>query len=97
MTHSQDGKAATKMNSNNPGIILRAANERPLLWVSSWSRMPYSPTRSPGHIDWLSLVCGRRHRQIFRSCILMPPSKIERHDSSLDQPLEPVKGRSLTG
>src|SRR5258708_15731394 len=65
ITHLE-GQAAARSHAFHPGSILRAANERPLLWVSSWSRMPYSLTRSPGHMDWLSLVCGRRHRQIFR-------------------------------
>src|SRR6266849_6182223 len=28
--------------------------------------MPYGLVRGPDQMDWLSLVCGGRHRQIFR-------------------------------
>src|SRR5258708_17995106 len=61
-----EGQAAARSDALHPGSIRGAANEPTFPWVSCWSRMPYSLTRSPGHMDWLSLVCGRRHRQIFR-------------------------------
>src|SRR5258708_33539531 len=60
------GQAAARSHALHLGSILRAANAPTFPWVSSWSRMPYSLTRGPDQMDWLSLVCGRRHRQILR-------------------------------
>src|SRR5260370_27392527 len=80
------GQAAARSHALHLGSILRAANAPTFPWVSSWSRMPYSLTRGPDQMDWLSLVCGMRHRQILRHDEPRGPS---RH-SELENPLPSV-------
>src|SRR5437879_5556380 len=65
VTHLE-GQTAARNYALHPGSILRTADESTFPWVSPWSRMPYRLARGPNQMDWLSLVRGGRHRQIFR-------------------------------
>ena len=61
-----EGQDFAGSHALHSGSVLRTADEQSFSRVSPWTWMSHSPTRDSGQMDWLSLVCGGRHRQVFR-------------------------------
>ena len=69
------GQSAPRRHTCHFGGVLRTAVQRARPWVPSWAWLSHGVEGDHDTLERREMVHRRRHQGLFRSCMLMPPSR----------------------